>query len=115
MIQPQLEDKELCDHYPNTSTYCDYVQCNDCTWITPGGNNDAQPNNGWFPSMEAFKEWKKYKFYPGMDVVKPTRRKRAYQETNVPQPNASHRPVPSCTMCDDSGYISPTQPCMCTY
>lgn len=59
---PKIE----CKHNRTTPSW-DYVRCNDCGWIITG----TGVNRGWFPSMEAAKEFEKYKTYPGYGEVKP--------------------------------------------
>lgn len=55
----------VCQH-TNTSVHWDHVACKECGWVLPGGDRSHRPDNGWFPSMAAFEEWKKYKTYHGM-------------------------------------------------
>lgn len=53
-----------CDH-EHTTTHYDFVSCNECNWIVPTGQYRG-PFKGWFPSMDAVREFDKYRTFPGM-------------------------------------------------
>lgn len=69
--QAEAQSKE-CQH-ENGSPDWDYYGCHDCGWVKPSGQIRG-PNNGWFPSMDAVREYDKFKTYPGMNEVKPMSR-----------------------------------------
>jgi hypothetical protein len=69
---PIIKTDEQCPHN-HKSVGWDEVTCLDCCWIVPSGPT-LGPNDGWFPSRDAYKEFKKYKTYPGMETIKPTRK-----------------------------------------
>lgn len=70
--QAEAQSKE-CQH-KNGTAHWDYYGCNDCGWIMPGGQFRGGLHHGWFPSMDAVREFDKFKTYPGMNEVKPISR-----------------------------------------
>lgn len=65
---------EPCPH-ENTDVGWDHVTCLDCGWVNKGPV--IGPNRGWFPSLAAQEEFKKYNTYPGIHDIKPTRKIKA--------------------------------------
>lgn len=63
------QDKKECKHQSGKPRW-DYWECNACGWIQPSGVVRG-PNKGFFPSMDAVTEFDKFKYYPGMDEIKP--------------------------------------------
>jgi hypothetical protein len=68
---PQAEAQSNECQHKNGTAHWDYYGCNDCGWIMPSGPNRGGPHNGWFPSLDAVREFDKFKTYPGMSEVKP--------------------------------------------
>jgi hypothetical protein len=63
---------EICKHDGEKDVGWDEVTCLDCGWVKPSGPARG-PNNGWFPSVKAVKDFDAYKFYPGINDTKPTK------------------------------------------
>jgi hypothetical protein len=75
--------KAECRHEGEKRVGYDEVTCRDCGWITPSGQHMG-PHNGWFPSHDAHKQFKKYGTYPGMDEA------RSINRNAAPTPPSAH-------------------------
>ncbi len=69
----QRVSKEIICRHDNFQAHWDYCTCPDCGWMKPSGQAVGK-HFGWFPSRDAAEEFRKYKAYPYMNEVKPTRR-----------------------------------------
>lgn len=61
---------EICHHRQGRADW-HHWQCAGCGWIRPGGPTRGPDEQGFFPSMEAVKEYDKFRTYPGMGEVLP--------------------------------------------
>lgn len=59
-----------CRHDGEKKAGWDEVTCRKCGWIVPSGQRIGI-HDGWFPSHDAHKEFKKYRTYTGMDNTYP--------------------------------------------
>ncbi|HEY0842428.1 hypothetical protein [Methylotenera sp.] len=59
-----------CQHDGEKITGWDEVTCRKCGWIVPSGQSMGI-HDGWFPSHDSHKEYKKYRTYTGMNEVYP--------------------------------------------
>jgi hypothetical protein len=75
--------KAECRHEGEKLVGYDEVTCRDCGWITPSGQHMG-PHNGWFPSHDAHKQFKKYGTYPGMDEARSINRNAAPTPPSAP-------------------------------
>jgi hypothetical protein len=75
--------KAECRHEGEKRVGYDEVTCRDCGWITPSGQHMG-PHNGWFPSHDAHKQFKKYGTYPGMDEARSINRNAAPTPPSAP-------------------------------
>jgi hypothetical protein len=75
--------KAECRHEGEKRVGYDEVTCRDCGWITPSGQHMG-PHNGWFPSHDAHKQFKKYGTYPGMDEARSINRNAAPAPPSAP-------------------------------
>lgn len=73
--------KVECEHMHGTVPHWDHSTCKKCGWVIPYGQHRG-PNNGFFPSMDALLEFDKFKFYPGMNEIKPKGEKMS-EDCNV--------------------------------
>lgn len=75
-----------CQHDGETITGWDEVTCKKCGWIVPSGQRMGI-HDGWFPSHDAHKEFKKYRTYTGMDNTYPIDATKYDEVQNMTQTN----------------------------
>jgi len=55
----------ICGH-ENGHADWDFWLCEDCRWLSPSGAQRGPFSRGFFPSLDAVKEFDKYGSFPGM-------------------------------------------------
>lgn len=75
-----------CQHDGEKITGWDEVTCRKCGWIVPSGQSMGI-HDGWFPSHDAHKEFKKYHIYTGMDNTYPIDATKYDEVQNMTQTN----------------------------